>query len=46
MQDVKDSIQRMEMRTNLEIVGKISWSGLVVDTGAGTRLILISDARI
>jgi hypothetical protein len=33
-------------KANLEIIGEITWSWLVVDTGTGTRLILIPDAGV
>lgn len=33
-------------KTNLEIIGKISWCRLVIDTGTGTRLVLIPNAGI
>jgi hypothetical protein len=33
-------------KTNFEIIGKISWFRLVIDTGTGARLVLIPNAGI
>jgi hypothetical protein len=38
----KRGIKRVERGTNLEIIWKVTWCRLVVDTaGAGTRLVVI-----